>query len=170
MPVTIEIIPAGEASPAVQSGLADLLLDAVADGASIGFLASLTAQQARDWWNSALQAQGPLTWAAYDGDRIVGTVRLIPVPYPNGAHRADVSKFLVRREARGHGHGRALMDALESTAVALGRRLLLLDTETGSHAESVYERWGWQRYGIVDGHAATPDGKLAPTTFMYKRL
>jgi hypothetical protein len=50
---------------------------------------------------SDLQDPAPLTWVAADGDRIVGTVRLIPVPYPNGAHRADVSKFLVRRETCG---------------------------------------------------------------------
>lgn len=166
----IERIGPGGPSPSVLDGLAELLLDAVADGASIGFLDSLTEQQARDWWRRALQDPGPLTWVARDRDRIVGTVRLVPESYPNGAHRADVTKFLVRREARGRGYGHALMDAVESAAAAMGRHLLMLDTETGSPAEAMYERWGWQRYGIVDAHAATPDGKLAPTTFLFKRL
>jgi GNAT superfamily N-acetyltransferase len=169
-PVQIELIRAGDASPAVINGLAEVLLDAVAGGASVGFLASLTEQQARAWWRGALQDPGLLTWVARDGDRIVGTVGLVASSYPTGAHRAEVTKFLVHRDARGRGQARALMDALERTAAATGRSLLLLDTETGSHAESVYRRWGWQSYGIVDDHAAAPDGHLTPTTFMSKRL
>lgn len=176
----IRIIPAGDVSPAVLDGLADLLVDSVAGGASVGFLAALTQQEARDWWARTLRNSDAITWIAVGGGsgvggdpgagEVLGTVRLVPSPYPNSRHRADVTKFLVRRDARGKGYGRALMTALEARASELGRTLLLLDTETGSLAEGAYRRWGWQRYGVVDGHAATPDGQLAPTTFMFKRL
>jgi acetyltransferase len=81
-----------------------------------------------------------------------------------------VVKFLVRRPARGRGHGRALLSELESHAGATGRWLLTLDTETGTPAEAMYERWGWQRYGVVEDYAARPDSVLAPTTFFVKRL
>ena len=161
----------GEMSDGVVEGLAGVLLDAVAGGANVGFLAGLTEQQARDWWRTALGDPGLLTWVARDDDaRVVGTVGLVPAAAVTGAHRAEVTKFLVRREARGQGYGRALMAALESTASSLGRRLLLLDTETGSPAERLYERWGWQPYGQVEGHSAAPDGRLTATTFLVKRL
>jgi acetyltransferase len=168
--VTVELLAAGDLPPSDLSDLGDLLLDAVADGASIGFLADLTHEQACAWWRSVLASPSALTWVARDGGRVVGTVRLLPVTMPNGAHRAEVSKFLVHRDVRGKGFGRALMDALEATAAAEGRWLLMLDTQTSSHAEDVYERWGWQRLGVVPDHAATPDGVLEPTTFFIKTL
>jgi GNAT superfamily N-acetyltransferase len=173
--VTVELLTAGGLAPSALApsdlaDLGDLLLDAVADGASIGFLADLSHQQACEWWQGTLRGPDAVTWVARDQGRIVGTVRLLLVTAPNGRHRAEVSKFLVRRDARGDGHGRALMDALEAAAVADGRWLLLLDTQTSSHAEAVYERWGWQRIGVVPDHAATPDGVLEPTTFFRKTL
>jgi len=169
-PVTVELIPAAGPSPADLSDLGDLLLDAVADGASIGFLDGFTHEQACRWWRGVLQSPDDLTWVARDQGRVVGTVRLLRATMPNGVHRGEVSKFLVHRDVRGRGFGRALMDALETAAVADGRWLLLLDTQTSSHAEGVYERWGWQRIGVVPDHAATPDGVLEPTTFFMKRL
>ena len=168
--MTVELIPAAGPSPSDLSDLGDLLLDAVADGASIGFLADLTHEQACAWWLTVLTGPSALTWVARDDGRIVGTVRLLPVTMPNGMHRAEVSKFLVHRDVRGKGFGRALMDALETAALADGRWLLMLDTQASSHAERVYERWGWQRFGVVPDHAATPDGVLEPTTFFLKSL
>ncbi len=37
-------------------------------------------------------------------------------------------------------------------------------------AERLYERRGWERVGVVEEHALTPDGRLAPTTVFTKRL
>lgn len=57
--------------------LADLLIDTVQGGASIGFLASLDRAAAVAWWQAraAAVAAGHLTvLAAYDGQRAVGTV------------------------------------------------------------------------------------------------
>lgn len=152
--------------------LADVLVDVVAGGASVGFLLDLTAAQATAWWEAALDSPHTLTWVARlaDDGPIVGVVQLKGSPYPNGRHRAEVVKLLVHRHARGRGVSSALMAALESQALQQGRWLLLLDTETGSLAETLYERWGWQRVGVVDEHAAVPDGELRATTFFSKRL
>jgi acetyltransferase len=76
----------------------------------------------------------------------------------------------VHRRARGLGLASSLMAALEAEARRLGRTLLLLDTQTGSVAESVYLRWGWEAFGTVPDHARLPDGRLADTTYMLKRL
>jgi acetyltransferase len=162
---------AGEQAPAVEAALADVLLDCVADGASVGFLAELGVEEARAWWRAALSEPDSLTWAARDdGGRPVGTVQLILATQPNARHRAEVVKLLVHRGARGRGCASALMSALEDTARVLGRRVLVLDTQTGSPAEGFYRRRGWRRVGTVDDYAATPDGRLASTTFMSRHL
>lgn len=110
-----------------------------------------------------------------DSGRAVGVVQLWVVQlrvvgYPNGDHRADVAKLLVHRHHRGRGVAHALTERLEAEATARDRWLLMLDTQTGSPAEKLYERLGWQRLGVLDDHARTPDGTLEPTTVMHNRL
>jgi GNAT superfamily N-acetyltransferase len=163
--------------PSPEPDLAALLLDAVADGASVGFLEGLTPAQAADWWAQALRGPGTLTWVCRDGAvragpaaAVLGVVQLHPAPQPNGAHRAEVSKLLVLRSARGRGVARALLATLEAEAAAMGRWRLVLDTRTGSLAETLYQRWGWHRVGTIEDYAADPDGRLAPTTIMTKDL
>jgi acetyltransferase len=81
-----------------------------------------------------------------------------------------VAKLLVDPAARGRRTAGALLAALEAEALRRGRWLLVLDTRTGSLAEPLYERWGWHRVGVIEDYAADPDGTLAPTTVMTKRL
>ncbi|KAE8766035.1 GNAT family N-acetyltransferase [Georgenia thermotolerans] len=166
----IALVPAGQSVRAAQE-LAALLQACVADGASLGFLHPTTAEQARAFWQGALTQPGAMTWVARDDDRrLLGTVRLIPSPMPNAGHRADVAKLMVHPAARGRGVAAALMAALEDAARATGRTLLVLDTETGSRAEAVYRRWGWERVGVIPDYATDPGGALRPTTIMTKRL
>lgn len=165
----IEMLAANDRDQASE-GLAAVLLDCVDGGASVGFLAPLAAHQAKGFWRDALLAPTTLIWTASDSGRIVGTVQLKLATFPNAAHRAEVAKLLVHRDARGHGVGAALMAALEAEASHRGRTLLLLDTQTGSDAERLYRRLGWHQIGIVADHAATPDGRLGPTTLMANTL
>jgi hypothetical protein len=46
----------------------------------------------------------------------------------------------------------------------------MLDTETGSVADTLYERAGWTRYGVVPAYAADPSGVPRPCSFFYKPL
>ncbi|GAA4353558.1 hypothetical protein [Angustibacter luteus] len=62
------------------------------------------------------------------------------------------------------------LTGLTADAVGLGRTLLVLDTETGSDAESLYARRGWRRVGSIEDFALTPDGALSGTTIFSKRL
>ena len=100
----------------------------------------------------------------------MAAVQLHPAPLPNGAHRATVAKLLVHRSARRSGVATALMEVLEQEALAQGRWLLQLDTETGSAAEGMYLARGWQVLGVLQDHAVRPGGGLAPTSFLFKRL
>ncbi|MFF1421425.1 GNAT family N-acetyltransferase [Streptomyces sp. NPDC058280] len=165
-------LSAGELLGAAED-LADLLLDTVAGGASIGFLSSLDRASAAAWWRAQAPAvrEGRLSVRVFkDGDRITGTVGVAFVDKPNARHRAEIVKLMVHRDARGQGLGRTLLTAGEEAAAAAGVTLLLLDTETGSPAESLYRSAGWTAVGVVPGHAADPGGTLRPTTFFYKNM
>ncbi|MFF3348315.1 GNAT family N-acetyltransferase [Streptomyces sp. NPDC002779] len=149
--------------------LARLLVDAVAGGASVGFLAPLDPAVAEEWWKA--RADGPFAvWAAVDGGRIVGTVSLAFPDKPNSRHRAELVKLMVHRDARGRGLGRTLLATAEQAAAAAGITLLHLDTETGSPAEHLYRSAGWTRAGVIPDYAADPGGALRPTTLYYKQV
>ncbi|GIE51428.1 N-acetyltransferase [Amorphoplanes nipponensis] len=153
--------------------LAGLLVDAVADGASVGFLDDLDHAAAAGWWRSraAAVADGALAvWVATGPAGVTGTVSLAYPDKPNARHRAEVVKLMVRRDARGHGLGRRLLATAEEAAAAAGITLLLLDTETASAAERLYAAAGWHRYGIVPGYAADPSGRLRDCSFFAKSV
>jgi hypothetical protein len=58
----------------------------------------------------------------------------------------------------------------ESTARALGRSLLVMDTRQGGEAEKLCESLGYVRYGEVPGYARSGDGRLHTTVFFCRRL
>jgi GNAT superfamily N-acetyltransferase len=165
--VQIELLEPSQ--PAI-GDLAELLVACVAAGASVGFLRPLARGTAESFWRKALADPEALTLVARDGERVVGTVRLLPASQQNGQHRAEVAKLLVHPDARGRGLAAALMAALDDAALARGRTTLVLDTETGCQAEHLYERWGWSRVGEIPAFALTCDGDLASTTVMTKQL
>lgn len=153
-------------------GLVEVLQDVVDDGASVGFLATDGTPELERYWRGVLQSLGPglLLWIAEDRGQVVGTVQLAPSLRSNGRHRGDVQKLLVRASAQGKGVATALMQVLESHALEHGLSLLVLDTHSGSRAESLYRRLGWQEAGSIPRYAAVPDGTLISTTYFYKDL
>ncbi|MFE7273563.1 GNAT family N-acetyltransferase [Streptomyces sp. NPDC057623] len=153
--------------------LADLLVDTVADGASVGFLAPLDRAAALAWWTeraAAVTAGRLAVWAVREGGRAVGTVSLAFADKPNSRHRAELVKLMVHRDARGRGLGRSLLTTAEEAAIRAGVTLLHLDTETDSRAEGLYGSAGWTRAGVIPDYAASPDGILRPTTIYYKHV
>ena len=152
--------------------LADVLLDAVTDGASVSFMADLRRDDAVAWWRMVLSDMSPraVVLVARDEHGIVGTVQLQPAWAPNQPHRADVAKLLVHRRARRRGIGRALMEELERFAREQRFSLLVLDTAQGSAAERLYTEMGWTRVGEVPDFALNPDRSWNHTVFFYKQL
>ena len=130
-----DIRPLGPpAGPDDVAALVDLLADAVADGASVGFLAPLDRALAAAYVAERLaevRAGRRVVLVARDGGRIVGSVHLALAFDQNSAHRAEVQRLLVLRSHRGRGIGAALMRAVEGEARARGRTLLVLNTRTG---------------------------------------
>lgn len=153
--------------------LADVLVDCVEGGASIGFMHPLPRAKALAFWQNALAsaARGErIVLVAEDAKGIVGTVQIVLAMPDNQLHRADVAKMQVHRRARRCGLGAALMKAAEDVAREEKRTLLVLDTVTGSDAERLYARLGWQRCGVIPGYALLPRGGLCSTTVFYREL
>jgi GNAT superfamily N-acetyltransferase len=153
-------------------GLAELLIDCVAGGASVSFMHPLSMTKALDFWRqvAAGVAQGERALlVAEDARGTVGTVQLVFGQPENQPHRADLSKMLVHRRARRRGLGAALLQEAESVARHCGKTLLVLDTASGD-AERLYARLGWQRCGVIPGYALLPRGGYCDTTYFYRAL
>jgi GNAT superfamily N-acetyltransferase len=154
-------------------GLALLLLDATAAGASVGFLDATTLEFVKEWWKQSISSSAgdrAIFLVARDEKGIAGTVQLRPAPMPNQRHRADVAKLLVHRRARLQGLGVMLMEEIERRARSAGFTLLTLDTKRGDAAESLYRRAGWTEVGVIPGYALNPDGSMCDTVIFYKEL
>jgi GNAT superfamily N-acetyltransferase len=154
-------------------GLAGVLADCVAGGASVSYLAPFSHEQARAAFEAmaAEVEQGRrLLLAAFAGDRLVGTVQVILALPPNQPHRAEIAKLLVHSSARRRGIAQLLMERADSEARAAGKTLLVLDTVTGDAAERLYARLGWTSVGVIPGYALYPDGRPCDTTIFWKAL
>ena len=154
-------------------GLADVLLDCVAGGASVSYMEPFTRDDARDamaGFAADAERGGRMILAAFDDGELVGTVQVVYAVPPNQPHRADIAKLLVHRRARRRGIAEQLMARAEAEALSEGKTLLVLDTVTGDGAERLYERLGWTRVGVIPEYALYPDGRPCATTFFYKRL
>lgn len=161
--------------PEVVSQLADVLIDCVEAGASIGFMDPLPRPKAISFWEGvfASAARGErivLVAEDLERGRIVGTVQLLLAMPDNQIHRADLAKMQVHRCGRRRGVGAALMRAAEGAARDAGKTLLVLDTVTGSDAERLYLRLGWHRCGVIPGYAHWPRGGLCSTTVLFRQL
>jgi acetyltransferase len=156
-----------------RAGLMELLLDAVAGGASIGFLEDLSAAEANAYLDT-VQAEvnqgSRVLWVVVRSEQVVASVQLALCEKPNGLNRAEVQKLLVRSDSRRHGLGSQLMAAVEGEARQQARGLLVLDTETGSSAEGLYRGLAYQRVGQIPDYACSPDGTYQPTSVYYKIL
>ena len=159
--------------PHLAAALADVLLDCVEGGASVGFMQPLARDKALAFWAGVIEGERRgervLLVAEDAAGRVVGTVQVALGLPENQPHRGDITKLLVHRAARGRGVGAALMQAAERAARQAGRTLLVLDTASGP-AERLYARLDWQRVGVVPDYALWPGGGLCATTFFFKTL
>jgi len=165
---------APEEADGLVPALAEILLDCVEGGASVGFMAPLARATAEAFWQgvaAGVAAGGRVLFVAEEAPgRPVGTVQLLLAPQENQPHRGEIAKMLVLRRARGRGLGSALLRAAEAEALARGRTLLLLDTDARSAAARMYRRLGWTHLGTVPRYALMPDGSDCPSAFFYKEL
>ena len=167
----ITVLDAPSAAAAIDE-LAEVLVDCVAGGASVSFMAPFGQDDAAAFFQKVIESiergETVLVVARIDG-RIVGSVQLGLDTPPNQPHRADVKKMLTHRSARRRGIGAAMLTRIEAEAKERSRTLLVLDTASGD-AERLYARAGWQRVGVIPDYALWPDGGFCDTTLFWKRV
>ncbi len=160
-------------NPQTLGDLVELLRDSIQSGASVGFMLPVSDAELHRYWRGVEReiADGEkyMLVCAEDGV-IVGAVQIALCTKTNGVHRAEIQKLLVHSRSRRKGYGRDLMTAAERLAHRLGRSLLVLDTEAGSPAQTLYEQQGYQLLGVLPGYAASPAGGLRPCAFFYREL
>jgi len=137
-----------QACDVMRHKLSDLLLDAVAHGASPDPAAIPHGRHMQRYWDDvrAAVAAGTrvLLAAAHDG-ALLGTVQLDLCQRPDGRQRADVRALMVHDRVRQRGIGGVLLRAAEAEARALGRVELRLATEAGSGADALIRDLGYAR-------------------------
>lgn len=146
----------------------------VADGASMGFIAPLLPETAKAYWHkiaSDVDSGGRLMMVAYVDGELAGTVQLGLAMPENGMCRTDLQKLMVHPDFRRRGLATKLVRAAEDAARAHNRRLIVLDTEQGSPAETLYEVLGYQRVGAIPDfvYATIGEGYVA-TVYFYRLL
>jgi ribosomal protein S18 acetylase RimI-like enzyme len=154
--------------------LHSLLAEAVAEGASIGFMWPVNHDEIATYWHDVAHAVSQqkkyLVVILGDDESLLGTAQLEPSPKENGRHRAEVQKVIVAVTMRNRGVGRLLMQCVEHKACDLGRTMLFLDTRVGDVGERLYVSMGWQKFGIAPEYAYSPNGELEGSAFYYKRM
>ncbi|WP_439291779.1 MULTISPECIES: GNAT family N-acetyltransferase [Rahnella] len=171
--VVISEVQGGVLTPADLDALAETLMQSVALGASIGFILPFGFVQAQAFWQKLLPAfergEKRLLVARVAG-KIAGTVQLVVDQPANGIHRGDVVKLMVHPDGRRKGLARKLMTAVEALAREEGKTLLVLDTVTGSPAQTLYKNLGFTLSGTIPHYAMSTEGMLESTSVMYKVL
>ncbi len=157
------------------AALTDLLADAVEQGASVGYVLPVDRALLHAYWRDVASEVAVGSIALFvmrddAPDRILASAQLAFCGKPNGRHRAEVQKVLVHSTQRRKGYGAALMRALEAHAASVGRSLLVLDTESESAGERLYESTGYARAGQIPQFAMGNSGGFVATTYMYKIL
>ncbi len=160
-------------SPAVITALGEILVEAIANGGSVGFMHPLPLQAALEYWQASLASADRgerIVLGAFDGDDLIGTVTLQLNLPPNQPHRAEIAKMMTRLSHRDRGIASALLRAAEEMAIARGRMLLVLDTAVEDGASRLYENTGFTLAGIIPDYAYKPHGGLTGTMVYWKRL
>jgi ribosomal protein S18 acetylase RimI-like enzyme len=170
----IEVRPldAGE-TKVLRSRLCSILAACVTGGASVGFMAPYAQSDAEPFWDAvaaSVQAGDVVHLGAFVGGVLAGTVQVSLKMPPNQPHRGDIKKLLVHPDFRGQGVARALMRGADNAAAKAGRTLLVLDTASGSDADFLYPKLGWEVAGVIPDYALYPDGRFCDTKVYFKRL
>ena len=162
-----------ESFPHYRQGLADLLLDAVKQGASVGFMGNMQAAEALAYFEGVraeLENGTRLLWVVVQEEQVLASVQLSLCQKPNGLNRAEIQKLLVLKAAQRRGLGGQLMAAVEQAASQHKRGMLYLDTEAGSPAENFYRALDYSFAGKLPDYACNPDGEYKATALYYKTL
>ncbi|KAI0450441.1 acyl-CoA N-acyltransferase [Xylaria acuta] len=104
------------------------------------------------------------------GAELKGVVMLRMPQTETFTHQGHLEKLMVSPSYRQRGAARAMIRFLETEAVHRGRKLIMLSTEVGSPAETIYPKLGYAAYGRVPRCCIGPSGNMVDDVFFYKQL
>ncbi|KAJ7293896.1 acyl-CoA N-acyltransferase [Mycena rebaudengoi] len=180
--------PSNAAHAALLPALADIHIACIASGTVTTFVPPLNRDKIIEWWRARaadVQDGSRVIFMAFaDSDaeaeaeaeadsevRLAGYVILHRPRTETMLFRGEVEKLLVSPDFRRRGIAWKLMQRLEADAQALGQTLLMLETTTGGAAETLYEKLGYNRLGVIPNSGVSPvDGSLVSGTFYWKQL
>ncbi len=154
--------------------LCEILADCVEGGASVGFMQPYTPADAEPYWRGVAEAvEAGVNLLVGGGsrrqDRRHGPGRLGLDAEPAASRRPEETaraSFGARQRPGAAADGGGRTRSRQDTASTL----LVLDTATGSDAEAIYPRLGWERVGVIPDYAMWPEGGYCATTLFYKRI
>jgi ribosomal protein S18 acetylase RimI-like enzyme len=172
--MALNILPVSSADLEEQIvSFTELFKETVNGGASLGYVAPVSHNAARDYWlslRSELESGVRLLLATYSEEQLIGAGQLYLPYWPAARHRAEIHKVLVGAQTRGRGVGKQLMTALHETARRRGRSLIMLNTRRGGSAERFYMRLGYKAVGVVPGYIAAQGGLRYDSVMLYLEL
>jgi ribosomal protein S18 acetylase RimI-like enzyme len=145
---------------------------AILEGGGFGWLKAPPRQVLENYWKGMLLVpERRLVVGRLDGV-IAGSVQLSRAPRNNEAQAfaGTITALFVAPWARGRGIGRGILSEIERLARELGLAVLNFDLrETQRAAIGLYERLGYQRWGIHPCYAQV-EGRVVPGHYYYKRI
>jgi acetyltransferase len=153
--------------------LAELLLDTLHSGASVGYQRTISLQEAESAFShfrNELDKGERLIWIARDEQGLAGSISLQLPAQPEALNRANIKLLLVHRRARRSGVGKKLLAELEKTACMRQRGLLSLEVPAGSAAETFYRSQGYRCLGEIPDYLYSAGGYYQPAAIYFKRL
>jgi len=126
------------------------------------------------WWQARLDESpraGQVVLGAFDGERLAGAAGVEFESRAKARHKAHLFGMYVAPDARAGGHGRQLVQGLLAVAAARdGVTLIQLTvTEGNAAAQSLYERCGFEVFG-VEPFAVALDGRFLSKCHMWRLL
>jgi ribosomal protein S18 acetylase RimI-like enzyme len=162
-----------KSNPEVIVELANLLIEIVADGGSVGFMHPLSKKTAVAFWESSMAAADRgerIVLGARKNGKLIATVSLLTNCPENQPHRAEIAKLMTAVSCRGRGVARRLVTEAERMAVDMGKTLLNLDTAADEGAAGFYESLGFHKTGVIPDYALKPHGGLTDTIIYWKKI
>jgi ribosomal protein S18 acetylase RimI-like enzyme len=157
-----------EATGADWAGVWAFLRGILAAGETYTVDRDLPEEQARGWWLRRLPGR---TFVAVDGDRVLGSAKLVPNLDGGGAHVANAS-FIVDPAAAGRGVGRALGEFVLAAAVEDGYRAMQFNAvvESNTAAVGLWRSLGFSVLTTVPEAFDHPRDGLVGLHIMHRRL
>lgn len=132
---------------------------------------TITPEQELDFIKSKMDSPDELVLVAFIDGKHVGNCSLMKIGnYRRYAHRCGVAIALYQ-EYCGFGIGKIMLETILTVAEEVGYEQAELEVIAGNqNAISLYEKMGFQKYGLFPNNMKYADGTYADAIWMAKKL